>query len=234
MSSILLTGGSGRLGFELKNLFDKNNIDYIAPSRDELNILDKWTIKKYANCSLIVHCAAYTDVSLAEHDKDVCYQVNVIGTRNLTELQIPMIYISTDGVFDGRKGNYMEVDYPRPINFYGLTKLLGEYESFRVPGVVIRTSFKPRPFEHSGALVDQYTTSDYVDIMSNKIFKVIKNWDRFPRIIHVGSKKRSIYQLALQTNPNVYKITRDCLEVKLPHDISLNTLLYDKLVQEID
>jgi dTDP-4-dehydrorhamnose reductase len=80
---------------------------------------------------VIIHCAAYTAVDQAEDDKETCYRVNVDGTRNLAliakALNIELIYFSTDYVFDGNKEEpYSVTDVPNPINYYGLTKFLGE------------------------------------------------------------------------------------------------------------
>jgi dTDP-4-dehydrorhamnose reductase len=80
---------------------------------------------------VIIHCAAYTAVDKAESDRVTCYKTNVDGTRNLAqlakELDIEFIYFSTDYVFDGTKQEpYETTDIPNPINYYGLTKYLGE------------------------------------------------------------------------------------------------------------
>lgn len=79
----------------------------------------------------IIHCAAYTAVDKAEEEVEVCYQVNAEATKVIAEcakeLDITLIYISTDYVFDGTKeGDYVETDLPNPINVYGASKLLGE------------------------------------------------------------------------------------------------------------
>jgi len=79
----------------------------------------------------IIHCAAYTEVDKAEDEEELCRRVNAIATKEIAEcakkLDIPMIYISTDYVFDGTKdGEYTEEDIPNPINVYGKTKYEGE------------------------------------------------------------------------------------------------------------
>jgi dTDP-4-dehydrorhamnose reductase len=78
-------------------------------------------------CSLVLHAAAWTDVDGAEGDPDGAAQVNVGGTRNVAGLGAPVVYYSTDYVFDGRKGApYVESDEPNPLSVYGRTKLEGE------------------------------------------------------------------------------------------------------------
>jgi len=80
---------------------------------------------------VVIHCAAYTAVDKAEDERDLCYAVNVLGTKNIVEackeLDAKMVYISTDYVFDGEKEEPYEVtDTPNPVNYYGYTKYLGE------------------------------------------------------------------------------------------------------------
>lgn len=220
---ILLTGGSGLLGQELQKL-----IQCYAPPKNILNILDPIVPK----CELIVHAAAYTDVVKAEEEKELCYRTNVLGTRNLSSLRIPMLYISTEYVFDGEKGNYAEYDYPNPQNFYAFTKLLGEYESRRTRSVVIRCLFKPRPFEHASACIDQYTAGDYVDVIAREIAIAVKEFKRLPPTLHIGTGKKSTYDLARQTREVQQISVGDIRGVKLPRDTSLNTSLWEKLKHE--
>ena len=220
---ILLTGGSGLLGQELQKL-----IQCYAPPKNILNILDPIVPK----CELIVHAAAYTDVVKAEEEKELCYRTNVLGTRNLSSLRIPMLYISTEYVFDGEKGNYAEYDYPNPQNFYAFTKLLGEYESRRTRSVVIRCLFKPRPFEHASACIDQYTAGDYVDVIAREIAIAVKEFKRLPPTLHIGTGKKSTYDLARQTREVQQISVGDIRGVRLPRDTSLNTSLWEKLKHE--
>ncbi|MDP6155434.1 MAG: SDR family oxidoreductase [Candidatus Thermoplasmatota archaeon] len=98
--------------------------------------------------NVIIHTAALTDVDLCEKEPNIAHLVNVEGTRNLVRLcegdAIPLIYISTDYIFDGMKGNYRENDSPNPLNTYGRTKLEGEQIIKEMKGgewAVIRTSF---------------------------------------------------------------------------------------------
>ena len=129
-----VTGGAGQLGYDLINEIEKRGHNYLAPSIEELDIRDKEslfkTIKEY-NPDVIYHCAAYTAVDKAEEEKELCYSINVTGTKNIVEiareLGIKVVYISTDYVFNGTKeGYYNESDMPNPINYYGYTKLEGE------------------------------------------------------------------------------------------------------------
>ena len=76
---------------------------------------------------LVLHAAAWTDVDGAESDPQGAAAVNVGGTRHAAEIGVPLVYFSTDYVFDGRKAEpYVESDAPDPISAYGRTKLHGE------------------------------------------------------------------------------------------------------------
>ncbi len=82
-----------------------------------------------ADASLVLHAAAWTDVDGAESDPEGARRVNVDGTRNVVALGVPVVYYSTDYVFEGSKGEpYVESDEPHPLSVYGRTKLEGEQE----------------------------------------------------------------------------------------------------------
>jgi dTDP-4-dehydrorhamnose reductase len=87
-----------------------------------------------------LHAAAWTDVDGAEPDSDGAARVNVEGTRNVVELGAPLVYYSTDYVFDGRKREpYVESDEPNPVSVYGRTKLEGEHQVR--DGWIVRSSW---------------------------------------------------------------------------------------------
>jgi dTDP-4-dehydrorhamnose reductase len=89
---------------------------------------------------LVLHAAAWTNVDGAEGDPDGAARVNVEGTRNVVALGAPVVYYSTDYVFDGRKdGPYLESDETNPLSVYGRTKLAGEREVRK--GWIVRSSW---------------------------------------------------------------------------------------------
>lgn len=222
---ILLTGGSGLLGTELQR-----HIECYAPSKDKFDITDS-SLQAPDKTSLIIHAAAYTNVNDAETHKDECYRINVTGTKNIVKLGIPIIYISTDSVFGGEIGNYKEGNIPYPSNFYSLTKLLGEGEVYGGNNVIIRTSFKPNPWKSEYAFTDQYSSAEYVDEIALKISKLIRLYPELPNIVHVGGKRISSYDLAIQTRPDVKPISiHDIPDVLRPHDTSLNCSLMEELL----
>ena len=132
-----ITGINGQLGHDINlELLERGYTDIYAPTSKEVDITNKEAVENAIinyKPDIIFHCAAYTAVDKAEDDKDRCYNVNVIGTKNITEcakrINARLVYISTDYVFDGTKeGYYIEDDKTNPINYYGETKYLGEEE----------------------------------------------------------------------------------------------------------
>lgn len=126
---IFLTGGSGLVGIEIKKI-----MDVIAPSHLELDMGDRsavFSAIKTSKPDCVIHCAALTNVDRCEVEKENAWMNNVLGTKNIAdackETGAHLIFFSTDYVFDGAKGLYMESDVKNPLNFYGQTKLIGEW-----------------------------------------------------------------------------------------------------------
>jgi len=134
---ILVAGGKGQLGTDCVQVFRETH-DVLAIDLDELDItrlVDLETLVKKFLPSTIINCAAYTQVDNCETEKDLAWNVNVIGTENLVKCVEKhggrLIHISTDYVFDGSKKvpePYVETDEPNPVSYYGKTK----YESEKV------------------------------------------------------------------------------------------------------
>lgn len=132
---ILVTGVKGQLGYEIvKELKSRGYSDVLGIDREEMDITNENevndVIESY-NPSVIFHCAAWTQVDLAEDEYDKCYAVNVDGTKNIAlaanKIDAKMFYISTDYVFDGTKDGLYEIDDEvNPRSVYGETKYLGE------------------------------------------------------------------------------------------------------------
>ena len=128
---ILVTGAKGMLGSDLVALLLEKKHEVLAFDR-ELDITDKSSIEKIVSMKpeVIINCAAYTNVDLAETEKELCYKLNVVGVENLVEAanscKASLVQFSTDYVFDGTKEAYDESDPQKPINYYGETKAIGE------------------------------------------------------------------------------------------------------------
>lgn len=131
---VLVTGVNGQLGYDVVKELDKRGHQAVGVDRESMDLTSTQQIKECietVNPEAIIHCAAYTAVDKAEDEEELCRRVNAIASKEIAEyakaLDIPMIYISTDYVFDGTKdGEYTEEDMPNPINVYGKTKYEGE------------------------------------------------------------------------------------------------------------
>ncbi|MBI5663906.1 MAG: dTDP-4-dehydrorhamnose reductase [Nitrospirae bacterium] len=129
---IALTGSDGMLGSDICSVFSDVELTAFTLKDFDITDLDSSVaaIRKIKP-DYLIHAAAYTNVDGSEQASDNAFLVNGIGTRNITmaceEIGCPVIYISSDYVFDGIKnGPYHEWDMPNPVNQYGLSKLLGE------------------------------------------------------------------------------------------------------------
>lgn len=132
----LVTGYNGQLGYDVVKELEKRNIECLGIDKNELDLTKKDDVYNYVknyNPDVVIHCAAYTQVDKAEENKELCYDVNVNATKYLVdvcnEIGAKICYISTDYVFNGDVEGYHKVDEETdPINYYGLTKYLGEEE----------------------------------------------------------------------------------------------------------
>ena len=148
---ILLTGASGMLGQDLSPVLEDVGAFVIETSSDNMDITDVAQVKNVLNCThpdMVIHCAAYTNVDKAEEEPEKAELINVKGTENIAkvsaELDIPVVYISTDYVFDGSKNiPYTPEDAANPLNVYGKTKLAGEemIKKYCKKYYIVRTSW---------------------------------------------------------------------------------------------
>lgn len=133
---ILVTGYKGQLGYDVVNEATSRGIEAIGVDIDEMDITNQEqvnTVIKSGNYDAVVHCAAWTAVDKAEEPElfDTVKKVNATGTKYIAdvceELDIPLMYFSTDYVFDGEGTTpWNEYDERHPLNVYGLTKAQGE------------------------------------------------------------------------------------------------------------
>ncbi len=118
-----MTGAGGQLGRALVEEFGDDEV--VALTRAEWDVANPSPLVEAPD--LVLHTAAWTNVDGAEDDPQGAAAVNVGGTANAAALGAPLVYYSTDYVFDGRKGApYVESDSPNPLSAYGRSKLHGE------------------------------------------------------------------------------------------------------------
>jgi len=153
MNNILVTGGQGQLGSELRKI-TPNYPDYNFFFTDvkQLDITNHTAVKEFIeinNINVIINCAAYTAVDKAEYEPELADAINHLAAENFAKIakqnKIKLIHISTDYVFDGKNYKpYVETDTPSPRSVYGQTKLDGELAMQHinpVNSIIIRTSW---------------------------------------------------------------------------------------------
>ena len=195
---IFLTGKNGQLGAKLEDDLKKSH-EVLAMDQDALDLMDVKliddTIYK-VNPDLIINAAAYTNVDKAEKDKDLAYKVNVVAPKTLSDLakllDIPIIHISTDYIFDGsKKDAYEEDDKANPLSVYGKTKWQGEEFVRQAPKhFILRTSWVFSPQGHNflktifklaqektslSVVDDQWGSPTSVKILSEAIQSIIQH-----------------------------------------------------------
>src|SRR3989338_2884754 len=198
---ILITGGSGLLGTYLCKLHP----EVIAPPREEVDILDARAVEtaldKYKP-DVVIHCAAFTSPPKVNEKPIEAMRVNIVGTANVvtaaSERNIRLVFISTDYVFKGDKGNYKEEDELCPQNYYAWSKLGGEcavraYKN----SLIIRTSFSPDVFPYEKAFVDQFTSRDALSVIAPTLYDLAVR-DDLKGVIHAGTDRKSVKELALK------------------------------------
>jgi dTDP-4-dehydrorhamnose reductase len=199
-SNVLYTGGSGLLGTEMKKY-----LKFDAPRHSVMDITQPETLK--GDYKTVVHAAAYTEVTMAEIEKEKCININVVGTANMVKAfpNAYFVYISSEQV-------------KIPTNFYLYTKLWGEeMVKLHKNYLIIRTLFKPNPFPYAKAFYDQYTQGDYVNIIAPMIVQAI--FDERHGTIDIGTERKTIYELAKRTVPDIQTISvNDIKNVRLPND----------------
>lgn len=140
---VLVTGVKGQLGYDVVNELNKRKHEAIGVDIEEMDITDFASVDKViktASPDAVIHCAAWTAVDAAEDEenRDKVHLVNATGTENIAkvckELNIKMMYISTDYVFDGQGTEPWQPDCKdyRPLNVYGQSKLEGELAVSRI------------------------------------------------------------------------------------------------------
>jgi dTDP-4-dehydrorhamnose reductase len=149
--NLLIVGGGGQLGRELVEQSRARDFIVIAPTKNQMNITNIGQVRDIIEKHqpfLVINAAAYTNVDKAETEQTLAFAVNQSGPANLARTcagkQIPLIHLSTDYVFSGRKGApYKETDPVSPLGVYGQSKAAGEsaIRSFLSKHLIVRTSW---------------------------------------------------------------------------------------------
>lgn len=225
MTNIVLSGGSGLLGRNLRVLCSS----ITAPNRQFMDITDsnsvKATITKYQP-DLFIHSAALVGTAVCEQNPRQCTEVNINGTQNVITAcangNIRLVFISTNYVFDGEKGNYSENDPVSPLSEYARSKAAAEslitgYDN----SLVIRTTFcSSESWKFDGAFIDQFSSTDTVEVIALEVLRAAKS--DLTGILHIGSERKSQFEMAKRIDPDVKPKTLKEVSLPLARDTSLN------------
>ena len=251
---ILVTGAKGQLGSDLLKEFSKRNIDAVGIDIDELDITDSAAtrnvigkINSTNKLDAIIHCAAYTAVDNAEDNEALVTEINAGGTKNIAvvakDLDLAMMYISTDYVFNGEGERPWEPDdYRQPLNVYGMGKYKGElyveellkkYFIVRISWVFglngnnfIKTMLRLGKERGAVSVVnDQIGSPTYTPDLSRLLADMILT-DKYGRYHATNEGLCSWYEFAVEIfkqaglNVNVTPVSSDTLPVKAkrPHN----------------
>jgi dTDP-4-dehydrorhamnose reductase len=212
--------GYGLLG---KELVRQTGWDYISRKKDGIDFSNLQSYYQYLReYDTIINCVANTDAY--SDDKESHKVTNFLAVKELSDFlnksNKKLIHISTDFVYSGSESFASEESLPVPTkNWYSYYKLLADEYISNTNGkhLICRCSFKPNPFPYDKAWIDQVGCFDYVDIISKIIIDLIKF--EATGIYNVGTDVKSIYEMAVKTNPNVKKAFKPSF---VPSDTSLN------------
>ncbi len=217
---ILITGGAGQLGRALARRLASSH-EVLALGKRDLDVTRPEAGGKVVRLrpDIVIHCAAWTDVDGCARDPEGAYLVNGLGTRNVVlgcqQAGCPMVYISTNEVFDGRSTRpYYEYDTPNPVNPYGRSKLAGEQvvQTMLERFYIVRTAWlfgcdrenfvtkiltRARTARRLDVVVDEVGSPTYVEDLAAAVAKLIETG--VYGIYHfVNSGQASRFELALK------------------------------------
>lgn len=271
---IAITGVGGYVGSSLGHYLQEKGYDVYGTymsnypenvlSGDRLYRMDMTSVSQIDTVldaiepDVIIHTAALSNLTGCEKDKDLAVQVNVEATRNLlawiqrTKPDIKLVFMSSDYVFDGERGNYKEDDEANPRTFYGKTKLISEsdirnqldnYIICRTAGVyggggkffefIVKSLNEGQKVE---VFDDVYYTPTYIGYLSDSVERLIAK--DFRGVVHVaGPEKVSRYFFASEVaevlckDESLVRPVRQPSDVLISRDSSLNSEYVQKLLR---
>jgi dTDP-4-dehydrorhamnose reductase len=178
-----------------------------ALTRDQLDLLDFAAVRREFQKDrpqLVIHCAAISSVGEAQKNPDLARRVNVEMTKRLAELaaEIQFIFLSTDLIFDGRKGDYLETDAPNPLHVYGETKVAAENIVLKNPRhLVVRTSLNYGASDSGNRSFNEQLKLSLQNSSGMKLFT-----DEFRSPIPAAETARAVWELANNNCTGIYHV----------------------------
>jgi len=230
MINVLVTGSSGQVGSEIKVLSSNYEYNFFLTNKEVLDISNQMNINDFIEVNsidIIINCAAYTDVDMAEKEIELANDINHKAIHYLAkvakERAIKLIHLSTDYIFDGRNFKpYIESDKPNPINIYGKTKLNGEKAMQEINpcnSIIIRTSWLYSNFgtnflktmlrlgrekDSLGVIFDQVGTPTYARDLAKVILDILPQ---------IKNKKVEIYNYSNEGVLSWYDFAKEIMRM---------------------
>lgn len=241
IDNVLLIGSSGQIGSNIKNNLKKISKKTYCPLRKDFNLENLKSIDKFLNKikpKLVINAAAYTKVDDAEKNKKICYKINALAPKKIAQWchknNAFLVYYSTDYIFSGKNNNnaWKENDKPKPINFYGQSKLEGEklIISSKCNYLILRVNWlyadkgenfpkkiikKIRNENEVPVVKDQIGTPNHADFISEITLKIIQRIIKKPytnpKVLNLSAKGYvSYYNLAKKIYEKLKKKYKNC------------------------
>jgi len=205
----ILVLGDGLLGSEIVK---QTGWEYLSANKDGIDVVKDFDGLEYKiivmNPDIVINCIGYTNTYDPEGQKH--WELNYEFVANLASLcdmeSIKLVHISTDYIYAKSEGVSAKKETDVPVHqntWYAYTKLLSDaHVQLRVKDyLLVRCSFKPKPFPYEKAYGNIKGNFDYVDVIAGQIIDLIKE-DR-SGVWNIGTEFKSIYQLAVQTVPDI-------------------------------
>lgn len=242
MKRVLVTGINGQLGYDVVKELDKRGYISVGVDREIMDLTNLSSINNFIKdneVDAVIHCAAYTAVDQAEDDKELCEVVNGLSVKEIAnackELDIPLVYISTDYVFDGTKeGEYVETDLVNPINVYGRTKLMGEEFVKEVLDkyFIVRISwvFGENGNNFIDTMLRLSKEHKELNIINDQVGSPTYTKDLAPLLVDmIQTDKYGVYQATNEGFCSWYEFAKEIFKVK-NIDIKVNPITTDKYI----
>jgi len=202
----ILVLGDGLLGAEI---IKQTGWDYLSAKKDGIDVVqgfyDTMQLIDDYQPDVVVNCIGYTDTYNKERYMhwDINYRFVVYLVQYCDQRDIKLVHISTDYIYANTLGNKSENDIPvHQQTWYSYTKLLGDaYVQLIDNYLMVRCSFKPKPFPYEKAFGNIKGNFDYVDVIAEQIIDLIN--ENRQGVWNIGTKFKSVYELAKQTVPEI-------------------------------
>jgi len=247
---VYIAGCGGMLGYDVYHVFKNSNYDVLAT---DIDVNESWI--KYGdvtnyyemrnqiidfNPDLIINLAALTDLEYCEKNIELSWLTNAYGCENLCnislELDIPYVYISTAGIFDGKQDLYNDFDTPNPLSIYAKSKLYGENYTLNKnnKSYVFRAGWMMGGFSKDkkfvGKILKKIKNNEILEVVTDKFGTPTYTKDFALSILshYENNLPYGLYNMVCGGNTNRYEVGKKIIEI-LNLNTQINQITSDKI-----